>query len=284
MESHSSFFSPFSLAEFVSVASNLSSFTATGPNKVAYPMLKHLPRSGMDFVLYNFNLSWTLHSFPSIWKTFSITPIYKMEKPLDFLLPSSLSLSSPASKLFDRIILSRLLFFLESNSILSPRQTGFRSGWSTLDQNLCLAQYISDGFNKPRPGFRTTLSTIAFSKAFHSVWHPASSPFCTKSFWLASLLALLVGLNLFFLIGAFAWFIKITKVVPFESVKVFRKTPFLSLYFSRILSMMFLLLCLVPLAAFFTLRIWLFGHSPPTLDPYRNGGHPRSSVLIRSLV
>ena len=30
-----------------------------------------------------------------------------------------------------------------------------------------------DGFNKPRPGSRTILSTIDFSKAFDSVWHPA---------------------------------------------------------------------------------------------------------------
>ena len=29
------------------------------------------------------------------------------------------------------------------------------------------------GFNKPRPGSRTILSTIDFSKAFDSVWHPA---------------------------------------------------------------------------------------------------------------
>ena len=48
-ESHSSFCSPFSLAEFLVAASSLSSSTATGPNKVAYPILKHLPRSGMDF-------------------------------------------------------------------------------------------------------------------------------------------------------------------------------------------------------------------------------------------
>ena len=34
-------------------------------------------------------------------------------------------------------------------------------------------QSISDGFNKPRPGSRTILSTIDFSKAFDSVWHPA---------------------------------------------------------------------------------------------------------------
>ena len=56
-ESHSSFCSPFSLAEFHAAASNLSPSTVTGPDKVAYPMLKHLPRSGMDFFFHIFNLS-----------------------------------------------------------------------------------------------------------------------------------------------------------------------------------------------------------------------------------
>ena len=64
--SHSSFCSPFSPAEFHAAASNLTLSTATGPDKVAYPMLKHLPCSGMDFLLYIFNLSWSSHSFPSI--------------------------------------------------------------------------------------------------------------------------------------------------------------------------------------------------------------------------
>ena len=57
VESHSSFCSPFFPAEFLAAASNLSSSTATGPDKVAYPMLKHLPRSGMNFLLHIFNLS-----------------------------------------------------------------------------------------------------------------------------------------------------------------------------------------------------------------------------------
>ena len=173
-ESHSSFCSPFSLAEFLVATSNLSLSTATGPDKIAYPMLKHLPRSGMDFLLYIFNLSWFAHSFPSIWKTSSIIPIHKMIKPLDS--PASfrpISRTSCISKLFERIILSSLLFLLESNSILSPRQAGFCPGRSTLDQILYLSQSISDGFNKPRPGSRTILSTIDFSKVFDSVWHPA---------------------------------------------------------------------------------------------------------------
>ena len=174
VKAHLSFYSPFTFAEYLAAASNLSSSTATGPDKVAYPMLKHLPRSGMDFVFHIFNLSWSLHFFPFIWKTSSIIPIHKMGKPLDS--PASfrpISLTSCVSKIFERIILSSLLFFLEPNFILSPRQTGFRPGRSTLDQILYLSQSISDGFNKPRQGSRTILSTIDFSKAFDSVWHPA---------------------------------------------------------------------------------------------------------------
>ena len=174
VESHSSFCSPFSPAEFLSAASNLSSSTTTGLDKVAYPMLKHLPRSGMDLLLHIFNLSWSLHSFPSISKISSIIPIHKMGKPLDS--PASfrpISLTSCVSKLFERIILSRLLFLLKSNSILSPRQAGFHPGRSTLDQILYLSQSISDGFNKPWPGSQTILSTVDFSKAFDSAWHPA---------------------------------------------------------------------------------------------------------------
>ena len=139
-----------------------------------YPMLKHLSRSGMDFLLYIFSLSWSSHSFPSIWKTSSIIPIHKMGKPLDS--PASFrpnSLTSCISKLFEHIILSCLLCFLESNSILSSRQAGFCPGRSILDQILYLSQFISDGFNKPRPGSQTILSTIDFFKAFDSVWHVA---------------------------------------------------------------------------------------------------------------
>ena len=206
-------------------------------------MLKHLPYSGMDFLLHIFNPSWSLHSFSSIWKISSIIPIYMMGKPLDS--PASfwpISLISCISKIFECIILSRLLFFLESNSILYPSQVSFCPGRSTLDQILFLFMSISFGFNKPRPDSWTILATIDFPKALDSVWPPT---FTTNSFWLASLLALLVGLNLSFLISALVWFIAITKVVPFDSVKVLCKSPFLALFFSLFLSIISLLLCLL---------------------------------------
>ena len=101
-ESYSSF---CSRTKFLAAATNLSLSTATGPDKVFYPMLKHFSRSGMNFLLHIFNLSWSLHSFPSIWRASFIIPIHKMGKPLDS--PASfrpISLASCVSKIFERMI------------------------------------------------------------------------------------------------------------------------------------------------------------------------------------
>ena len=55
----------------------------------------------MDFLLHIFNLSWSLHSFPSIWKTSSIISIHKMGKPFDSPVSfRPISLLPPASQSF----------------------------------------------------------------------------------------------------------------------------------------------------------------------------------------
>ena len=131
-------------------------------------MLKHLPGSGMDFLLHIFNLFWSLHSFPSILKTSSIIPIHKMGKFLDS--PASfrpISITSCVSKLFECI----QNFFIWCLTPFSPPDR-FLLWTTTLDQILILCQSILDEFNKTRLGSRTILATIDFLKAFNSVWHP----------------------------------------------------------------------------------------------------------------
>ena len=148
---HNSFCSPFSLTELSTAISNLSSSTASGPDQIAYPLL-----------------------IPSCWKPTTIIPIHKPGKPTSS--PSSfcpISLTSCISKLFERLILSRLTFYLESNHLLSTCQAGFRPGRSPLDQILTLSQSIWDGFQKKKPPDRTILASVDFSKAFDSVWHSA---------------------------------------------------------------------------------------------------------------
>ena len=225
---------------FLRLPPTFSPSTVTCSDKVAYPMLKHLLRSGMDFLVYIFNLSWSSYSFPSIWKTSSIIPIHKMGKPLTLLLPSDLSLSLSAyqsclnasyysvySSFWSLIPFSLAarpvsaldgLHLIQFCTFLSPFRMGLTSPGQTLGR-FCLL-LISRKL--------LTLSGIR--------------PFSTNLFRLASLLALLVGLDLSFLTDALAWFIKITKAAPSKSVVVFLKDPLFALYFSLSSSTIFRLL------------------------------------------
>ena len=171
---HNSFCSPFSLAELSTAICKLSSSTASDPDQIAYPLLKHLPEPAQLLLLSLFNRSWYSHTFPSCCKPTTIIPTHKPGKPTSS--PSSfrpISLTSCISKFFERLILSRLTFHLEWNHLLSTCQAGFRPGRYSLDQILTLSQSIWDGFQKKKPPHRTILASVDFSKAFDSVWHSA---------------------------------------------------------------------------------------------------------------
>ena len=168
---HNSFCSPFSLTELSTAISNFSSSTASGPDQIAYPLLKHLSEPAQLHLLSPFDRSWHSHTFPSCWKPTTMIPIHKPGKPTSspsFFRP--ISLTSCISKRFERLILSRLTFHLESNHLLSTCQAGFRPGRSPLDQ--ILSQSIWDGLQKKKHPDRTILASVDF-KAFDSVWHSA---------------------------------------------------------------------------------------------------------------
>ena len=130
---HNSFCSPFSLAELSTAICKLYSSTASGPDQIAYSLLKHLPEPA-QLLLSLFNRSWSFHTFPSSWKPTIIIPIHKPGKPTSSPFSFRLiSLTSCNFKLFECMILSRLTFHLKSNHLLSTCQAGFHPGRSSLD-------------------------------------------------------------------------------------------------------------------------------------------------------
>ena len=202
---HNSFCSPFSLTELSTAISNFSSSTASGPDQIAYPLLKHLPEPAQLLLLSLFNRSWHFHTFPSCWKPTTIIPIHKPGKPTSspfFFRP--ISLTSCISKLFERLILSRLTFHLESNHLLSTCQAGFRPGKSPLDQ--ILSQSIWDGFQKKKklqterfwllltsPRLSTRSGTLLFFTNSSRSNSPLASFFgCASSFLIVELRSRLV--------------------------------------------------------------------------------------------
>ena len=158
---------PFNLLELID-AIQKSNDTATGPDEVHYQMLKHLPNNALSTVLHIFNDIWATGVFPESWRLTTIIPIPKPGK--DHEEPSNyrpIALTSCLCKTLERMINKRLVWYLESNDLISPIQSGFRSGRSTNDHLIRLETFIRDAFVN-----REHVVSVFFDleKAYDTTW------------------------------------------------------------------------------------------------------------------
>ncbi|GBP71686.1 Probable RNA-directed DNA polymerase from transposon BS [Eumeta japonica] len=89
--------------------------------------------------------------FPPAWKEAEIIDIHKPGKPRD--LPASyrpISLLSGLSKLFEKILKTRLSDHLLGKGLIIDEQFGFRPAHSCPQQVLRLVEYVSEGFETER--------------------------------------------------------------------------------------------------------------------------------------
>ena len=145
-----------------------SNDTATGPDEVHYQMLKHLPNNALSTILHIFNDIWATGVFPESWRLATIIPIPKPGK--DHEEPSNyrpIALTSCLCKTLERMINKRLVWYLESNDLISPIQSGFRSGRSTNDHLIRLETFIRDAFVN-----REHVVSVFFDleKAYDTTW------------------------------------------------------------------------------------------------------------------
>ena len=137
---------PFNLDELKDAISKAHD-TATGPDEVHYQMLKHLPPKSLQALLDIFNDMWETGTFPESWELATVIPIPKPGK--DHAEPNSYrpkALTSCLCKTLERMINVRLVWYLESNNLISPFQSGFRSERSTNDNLVRLETFIRDAF------------------------------------------------------------------------------------------------------------------------------------------
>ena len=80
----------------------------------------------------------------------------------------AISLLCTMSKLFERVIMARLLEWVNSKNILSKYQAGFRKHKQTLDHIFRITQYVQAAFNR---GHLVGSLFIDIEKAFDNVWH-----------------------------------------------------------------------------------------------------------------
>ena len=135
---------------------------AVGQDRVHNDMLKNLsPKT-------EFTSSTSSTQSTHSWKIAIIIPLLKPGKPANeasSYRPNSLT--SCLGKLFKRLVTNRLIWFVESKSIVGPEQAGFRTHRSTIDHVIKLDHDIKEGFVNKK-------STIAvfldINKAYDTVW------------------------------------------------------------------------------------------------------------------
>ena len=139
-----------------------------GPDKVHNEMIQNLGEKAKCLLLNLYNRTWTEGKLPKAWKLATINPILKKGKNAG--IPKSyrpISLTSCIGKLCEKILNSRLYWFLESSGLITQFQAGFRSKGRTEDQLFRLTQRIIDGFQK---GESTTAVFVDLKQAYDRVW------------------------------------------------------------------------------------------------------------------
>ena len=89
--------------------------------------LKHIPDSSLSVLLKTFNDIWETGNIPKSWKEATIIPIPKPGK--DNTNPNNyrpISLTGCICKTLERMINERLVWYLETNNIITEFQSGFR--------------------------------------------------------------------------------------------------------------------------------------------------------------
>ena len=117
----------FSLQELNDALESLKNNKSPGPDKITNEMLQHLGPIAKAKLLEIYNNSWKKGQVPQIWKEANMMPVHKPGKKRNEASSyRPISLTSCIGKTMERMINTRLSWYLESNNIITPEQAGFR--------------------------------------------------------------------------------------------------------------------------------------------------------------
>ena len=158
---------PFSMSELKQALQKCSD-SAAGLDSIHYQLLTHLPDQALEVLLSVFNYVWVTGAFPPSWREAEIVPIPKPGR--DLSNPGNyrpIALTSCVCKTMERLVNSRLVWYLETNSLISDLQCGFRHGRSTMDHLVRFETFIREAFAKKQ---HVLAIFFDLEKAYDTTW------------------------------------------------------------------------------------------------------------------
>lgn len=165
---NSFFLSPTCPAEVAKIIDGFSANKAAGPDGISAKFFKLGAPALCNILSPLINKCYETGTFPDSLKLARVTPIFKGGSPDSPSNYRPISIISIISKLIEKLTYTRLISFIDRNSILSNTQFGFRNRHSTSHAITNIHERILENINNDK---HTATIYLDLSKAFDCVNH-----------------------------------------------------------------------------------------------------------------
>ena len=158
--------SPFVMVELQSALYRAKDNKAPGHDRISYEFYKNAPHCFLEEILQLFNFIFLREQIPYSFLQSIIVPLFKKG---DINIVSNyrgLSLLDSIYKLFTGILLDRINDWIFYNNVLNEFQSGFRKGYSTVDNLFNLTSIININFSQNK---KTYAFFVDFTAAFDMI-------------------------------------------------------------------------------------------------------------------
>lgn len=162
------FLNPTSTEEILNIINDLKNKKSAGADEISPALLKKISQHLLKPLCHLVNFSLTCGSFPRCLKTSVVRPLFKKGDKKSCNSYRPISIVSVFSKVLEKVMLVRLLNFLENNNVIVNNQHGFVKKKSTTS---AIFSFLNDVVDDLDSGNYSAGLFFDLSKAFDVVEH-----------------------------------------------------------------------------------------------------------------
>jgi hypothetical protein len=151
------------------IISSLHPIKSSGYDLITDRILQELPPIGIQFLTQLFNAALIPIYFPAQWNVAQIILLLKSGKlPHELTTYRPINIHPVVSKVFEKLLLNRILTLVASHSLIPVHQFGFRKRHSTIEQTHRVVQRIHEALDTKQ---YCSTAFLDISQVFDKVWH-----------------------------------------------------------------------------------------------------------------
>ena len=161
-------FRQVNIGDITKIISKLKPKPNAGPEYISSKLLKACSQQLCPLLVYLINLSLKQGVFPKQLKVAKVIPIFKSEDSHLFNNYRPISLLPSFSKVYEKVVASQIVQYLDDNKLYYQDQYGFRKGYSTIHPLIRFFNFISEAHSNNKHAMAVF---IDLKKAFDTVNH-----------------------------------------------------------------------------------------------------------------